>query len=274
MSKLVVEEKEVVVPGQIVAEGMDYLPSYGTYRLGENILANRVGVVSLDGKIIKTIPLSGKYMARRNDVVIAQIFDIASSGWRVKMNSPYPGMIPVKDGSFEFIARGADLSRFFQIDDYVVAKITNITSQNLIDLSVRGQGLHKLRGGRIVYVNTHKVPRVIGKKGSMVSMIKQATGCKIVVGQNGIIWLAGENPAMENVAVQTIEKIDRESHMSGLTDRIKAHLENLTGVTLEIHSQDDGNEETEFSLDEEESEPTFESSNNNNNGNNNDGDLE
>ncbi len=271
MSKLLIEEKEVVVPGQIVAEGMDYLPSYGTYRLGENILANRVGVVSLDGKVIKTIPLSGKYMARRNDVIIGQVFDIMSSGWRLKINSPYGAMIPVKDGSFEFIPRGADLSRYYQIDDYVVCKVTNITSQNLIDLSARGQGLHKLRGGRVVHINTHKVPRVIGKKGSMVSMIKQATGCKIVVGQNGIVWLSGEDPKLENLAVRTIEKIDRESHISGLTDKIKLFLEEETGMTLDISKEDMSDEEVEaVNFEDSEENLSFEEHNSNKKDNNED----
>jgi exosome complex component RRP4 len=232
MNELLVKEKDIVAPGQIVARSTEFLPSHGTYRHGENIIANRLGVVSLDGKIIKTIPLAGRYMPRRNDVIIGRVFDITTAGWRVEMNGPYGAMIPVKDGSFEFIPRGADLSRYYQIGDYVVAKITNITSQNLIDLTVKSQGLHKLRGGRIVPVNTHKVPRVIGKKGSMVSMIKQATGCKIVVGQNGLVWLNGEDPNMENLAVLTIEKIDAESHISGLTDRIKTFLEEKTGVKL------------------------------------------
>lgn len=261
MSELLVKEKDIVAPGQIVAKGMEYLPSHGTFRLGENIMANRLGVVNLDGKVIKTIPLAGRYMPRKNDVVIGRVFDITTAGWRVEMNGPYGAMIPVKDGSFEFIPRGADLSRYYQIGDYVVAKITNITSQNLIDLTVKSQGLHKLRGGRVVSINTHKVPRVIGKKGSMVSMIKQATACKIVVGQNGLIWLNGEDPNMENLAVLTIEKIDKESHISGLTDRIKEFLEKETGVKLNTENGDDVEEENSNSEDEEQ---TFESNNDNN----------
>ncbi len=39
MGKLLVKEKEIVVPGETLAEGMDYLPGSGTYREGEKILA-------------------------------------------------------------------------------------------------------------------------------------------------------------------------------------------------------------------------------------------
>jgi len=56
-------------------------------------------------------------------------------------------------------------------------------------------------------------------------MVKDATRCNISVGQNGLIWIDGE-PVDELLAIQTIRKIERESHMSGLTDKIKEFLEN------------------------------------------------
>lgn len=251
MSELLIKEREVVVPGQVLAHGMDYLPSHGTYRLGEQIIANRVGVSVVDGKVIKTIPLGGVYVPKRNDIVIGRVIDILSMGWRVELNSPYTGLIPIKDGTFEFIPRGADLSRYYDIGDYFVGKITNVSGQNLVDVSVKGPGLHKLRGGRFIQVNTNKVPRIIGKKGSMVSMIKQATDCKITVGQNGIVWLNGE-PEMENIVVNTINKIEEESHISGLTDRIKTYLQEVTGREIEVRTEEqDSDRQRERTGDEE-----------------------
>ncbi len=224
MGKLLVTEKEIVVPGQIVAEGMDFLPSFGTYRLNDNILADRLGLVSIDGKVVKTIPLSGRYLPKRNDVVIGKVIDILVSGWRFDINSAYTAVLPLQEASFDYIQKGADLSKFFALDDYIVGKITRVTSQNLVDLSVKGPGLRKLHGGRIMYVNPTKVPRIIGKQGSMVSMIKNTTGCRITVGQNGIIWIEGE-PEQEVLAIRTIKKIELEAHKNGLTDEISAFLE-------------------------------------------------
>ncbi|MBN1175781.1 KH domain-containing protein, partial [Candidatus Woesearchaeota archaeon] len=189
---------------------------------------------------------------------IGKVIDVISMGWRVEFNCPYTGLIPIKDGTFDFVPKGADLTRYYNIGDYFVGKITNVTSQNLVDVSVKGQGLYKLRGGRIIKVNTNKVPRIIGKKGSMVSMIKQATDCKITVGQNGLVWINGE-PAMENLAVETIEKIEEESHISGLTDRIKVFLEEKTGKELSVR----GNEENEPANEEFNNEQNADEENNN-----------
>jgi exosome complex component RRP4 len=61
---------------------------------------------------------------------------------------------------------------------------------------------------------------VIGKKGSMISMIKQETGCHIILGQNGVILVTGKNPEDEELAIMAIHKIEEEAHTTGLTDRI------------------------------------------------------
>ncbi|MBC8495700.1 KH domain-containing protein [archaeon] len=231
MGKLLVKDKEVVVPGEVIADGMDYLPSFGTYRQNEKIMANRLGLLSVDGKVVKTIAISGRYIPRRNDVIIGRVFDILMSGWRMDINSAYSAVLMMQEASFKFIQKGADLSKFFALDDYVVAKIIRVTSQNLIDLTMKGPGLRKLDGGKIISINTHKVPRVIGKQGSMVSMIKDATGCRITVGQNGLVWINGE-PEQESIAVSAIKKIESEAHHPGLTDEIKVFLEKRTGKKI------------------------------------------
>ena len=117
-----------------------------------------------------------------------------------------------------------------------MASVTNVTSQNLIDISLKGPGLRKLYPGRIINISPSKVPRVIGKKGSMVSMIKLATNTRVMVGQNGLVWLSGEDPKLEIVAVNTIKKIEREAHLQGLTEKIKEFLEKETGkkITLNV----------------------------------------
>lgn len=242
MGELIAKDKEVVVPGEIIAKGLDFLPSHGTYRLEDNVLANKLGILIVEGKVLKTIPITGRYLPRRNDVIIGRVNDILMSGWRLDINSPYSAVLPLKDASFDYIQKGADLTRYFNLEDYVVVKVTNVTSQNLVDVSAKGPGLRKLRGGRIIQVSPHKVPRIIGRKGSMVSMIKKATGCKIIVGQNGLVWLDGE-PSMEVIAVNAIRKIEDESHIPGLTDRIKEMLEKITGKTIDMTEENNNGEE-------------------------------
>lgn len=221
--KIVVEDKEIVVPGETIAQGMSFLPGRGTYRQDEKILAKKLGLINVDGKVIKLVPLSGEYLPRMNDRIVAKVADVLISGWRLDINSAYTAVLSMKDATSEFIPRGADLTKYLALGDYCVVKITNITSQKLVDVTMRGPGLHKLQGGRIVEVDSHKVPRIIGKEGSMVTMIKQATGCNITVGQNGVIWING-TPQAEVRTVEAIRFIEKYAHTPGLTDKVAAFL--------------------------------------------------
>lgn len=232
MEGLKIKEKEIVVPGDVLAEGMGFLPSKHIYRDGNKLIASRVGVADVEGKVLKLIPLTGVYSPKQGDTIIAEVSDILISGWRLDTYSAYPAVLSLKEATSAYIARGADLTRYFNIGDHVATLITNVTSQKLIDVTMKGPGLRKLRDGRIVRVDSNKVPRIIGKRGSMVTMIKNATGCRIVVGQNGIIWIEGE-PKNELIAVKAIEEIEKKAHTPGLTEKIQMFLERHTQTKTE-----------------------------------------
>lgn len=246
MGNLLVEEKAVVVPGEVLTDGMDYLPAQGTYRLGKEIRASRLGLLQVEGRALKIISLSGRYLPKKYDVIICKVIDVSINGWRFDTNSAYSALLMIRDASSGFIKRNEDLTKIYDLGDYVVAKVINVTSQKLIDLTTKGPGLRRLDEGRIVKINPNKVPRVIGKRGSMVSMIKNATDTQIIVGQNGVIWIKGK-PKEESIVVNTINIIEREAHLQGLTDKIKLYLEKETGKQVNIIQDisQDTNEEKE-----------------------------
>jgi exosome complex component RRP4 len=224
MGEIKVNSKTLVVPGDLLATGMDNLPGDGTYRENDNIHSARLGLCHIEGRAVKVIPVSGNYVPRKNDIIIAKIIDVTMSGWRAELNTAYTAMLTLKEATSEYVQKGADLTKYFNFGDYILTKITNVTTQNLIDISMRGPGLRKLSDGRIIKVSPSKIPRIIGKKGSMVAMVKDATQTNITVGQNGLIWISGKDPAKELLAEKAIEMIDRESHTSGLTERMKTFL--------------------------------------------------
>ena len=230
MSEIMVKDRDISVPGEVLGVGMDILPGQGTYRDGENVVARRLGLVVIEGKAVKLIPLSGRYLPKTWDVIICKVIDVGFSGWRLDTNSAYSAMLSLKDATSDFVKRGANLTEYYNLGDYILCKITNVTSQKLVDVTMKGPGLRKLKGGRIIEVDPHKVPRIIGKQGSMVMMLKDATKCNISVGQNGLIWIEG-TPENELLTIQTIRKIERESHLGGLTDKIKIFLEKNGNTT-------------------------------------------
>ena len=112
-----------------------------------------------------------------------------------------------------------ELDSVMDFGDMCVAKIFDINKRG-IDLTIKMRGLGRIDEGIIVRVNPNKVPRVIGKEGSMVSLIKDKTGCNITVGQNGLIWIKGNKVEDELLAKEAVEFVTEKSFISGLTEEI------------------------------------------------------
>jgi exosome complex component RRP4 len=83
--------------------------------------------------------------------------------------------------------------------------------------------------GQTIEVTPTKIPRVIGKKGSMITTIKNETGCQIMIGQNGRIAITGKTPEDERLAIMAIRMIEQEAHTTGLTDRVTEMLRKEKG---------------------------------------------
>jgi len=227
----IAENRQLVVPGEVLAEGMDYLPGDGAYRNQKNILSSTLGLVEFKGRLVKVIPLNGKYMPKKDDPVIGIVKEVGYNKWTLDLNGPYDAFMLVGDASDRYIDTNRDkLASIFGVGDAVICQIKKIDENLAVFVTARGPGLRKLHEGRIIHVKAAKIPRIIGKSASMVKMIKEFTGTRMFVGQNGIIWVDGGDEAL---AVEAVRKIEAEAHVPGLTDRMKAFLSEKTGKTFE-----------------------------------------
>jgi exosome complex component RRP4 len=148
--------------------------------------------------------------------------------WNLDINSPYSGFLPASD---VFGKEKRDLNKAFDVGDVLFLRVVDVDEVKKVKLGLKGRGLGKFRGGILIYITPTKVPRLIGKKGSMINMIKDETHCDIIVGQNGVVWVKGD-PMMERVAEKVINMIEDQAHTSGLTDRVRNMLSQLLGKEI------------------------------------------
>ncbi|MCL1979089.1 MAG: exosome complex RNA-binding protein Rrp4 [Methanomassiliicoccaceae archaeon] len=225
--------RTIVVPGDLLDEsGMD--AGNNAYVLNGKIYAGVLGVRNVHNDTIGVIPLGGRYMPTAGDTVIGIIEDIGPSNWLVDINAPYPAPLHVSEVPWK--VEFGDTSKYLNIGYVVMLKVLMVDESKKIQVTMKDSGLRRIEGGQLVEMPHSKVSRVIGKSGSMIQMIKNLTDCRIFVGQNGRIWIDGNDNA--EIAVEAIKMIEREAQSGNLTERV----ENFIKSRLPQKEKDDREE--------------------------------
>ena len=214
-------ERKIIIPGEMIIEGEGYLPGEGTEKRNKGIYALKYGLAEETNNLIKVISLSGVYNPRRGNVVIGQVEEITFNGWIININAPENAFLSLMEVPRYVNKDGLD--EIMDIGDMAVVKIWGINKRG-IDVSLKSIGLGKIDEGIIMEVNPHKVPRVIGKEGSMIKLIKDNTGCNITVGQNGLIWIKGNKVEDELFAKKAILHVAEKCFVSGLTEEMEKYF--------------------------------------------------
>lgn len=218
------ERRKRVIPGDVITTG-SYRADQNTVLDGRLIVATAVGVSEIVDDTVRVIPLTGKYMPRIDDMVVGKVTSHTSLAWELDINSCYVGFLPATDVfGRDFSARSDELSTRLKRGDLVAARIANSDRSRDPLLTITDRDLGKIDSGELVEVSASKIPRLIGKRGTMIQMIETQTGSLITVGQNGWIVVSCENPNGLLKAKQAIAMVDRMAHVSNLTDKVRAML--------------------------------------------------
>jgi len=215
------EKREIVIPSQLLGDAEGNIAGRGTFIENGKIYSEMLGILSKRSKYINVIPLKGRYDAIEGDFVIGIVQEAMASSWLVDINAPYPALLHVNEVPWD--VEFGETEKYLNHGDSVMAKILQVDVEKKLQITLKDRNLYKIMGGHITYIEPSKVPRLIGKKGSMISLLKKYTRCRIFVGQNGRIWIDGDEDNIAKV-IDVIRKIEEESLAFGLTNRIEELL--------------------------------------------------
>ncbi len=200
-------EKKIVLPGEKVANGRLNIPN--TYADGESTFAAVVGMLDGEGRYIA---LENRYKPIPGDIVVGIVTDIRHAGYEVDLNLPDGGFIPTRDMRINL-----------QLGDFVICKVKSVNEVGDVDLGE----VRRLPKGNIIEFPSAKVPRLIGRKSSMLLLLKDYAGGDIMVGNNGYVWLSEKSDIP--LLLKAIKLIEKKAHKSGLTDEIANMLSKERG---------------------------------------------
>jgi len=215
------EKREIVIPSQFLGEIEKNKAGRGTFVENGKIYSELLGVLSKNNEYINVVPLKGKYDPIEKDFVIGIVIEAMSSSWLVDINAAYPALLHVNEVPWN--VDFGETEKYLNTGDSVMAKVSQVDQEKKLQITLKDRNLYKIKGGHLIKVEPSKVPRIIGKKASMISLLKKYTKCRIFVGQNGRIWIDGDEEGVKKV-IDTIRTIEKESLSYGLTNRIEELL--------------------------------------------------
>lgn len=216
--------RKYVIPGDVITSG-PYRPEQNVTLEGKKIMATAVGVSEIFDDSVKVIPLTGKYNPKINDLVIGMIISHTSLSWELDINSYYVGFLPASDVfGRDFSAHADELATKLKPGDLVAARIANFdrTRDPLVTVSDRDLG--KIESGELVKIAPNKVPRLIGKRGTMIQSIESATNAIITIGQNGWVAVACDSTEGLLKAKKAIQMVNDKAHAVNLTEQVRELL--------------------------------------------------
>ncbi|MGI6589942.1 MAG: KH domain-containing protein [Candidatus Iainarchaeum sp.] len=194
--------KKVVIPGELI--------SAERKRLGSNVFVSNgkiyskvLGISEEGGEKASVVPLEGRYTPQQDDVVIGVVTRAIFAGYNININSFVESFIPKS-------AIRDDL----KVGDLVSAKVEYVNELREADLGFA----RRLYGGEVIEVTPVRTPRLIGKGGSMLELLKQGTGCDIIIGKNGRVWARNGNTELLKKVVLFIND---NSFKSNLTNSVE-----------------------------------------------------
>jgi exosome complex component RRP4 len=249
-------KRKYVIPGDKIIEG-NFRPLMNVMRTGNSVVATRIGIAETGRDGIKVIPLSGVYIPRVNDIVIGKITDHSSLSWEVDINSCFSAHLPAQDiFGRDFSPARDDMNRQLATGDLITARIVAFDRTRDPMLTVQDKDLGKIPRGELLKISATRVPRLIGKRGSMIQTIEQATQTRIMIGQNGIIVVTGKRLDGTQLAIRAIKMVEEEAHMSNLTQRIKTLLNVSDGpqTDVQVNQQPENQKDSNLKVEGSESE--------------------
>ncbi len=215
------EKREIVIPSQLLGDVKNKKAGRGTFVEKGKIYAEVLGILNANSNYINVVPLKGRYDPIENDFVIGIVEEPMASSWLVNINAAYPALLHVNEVPWD--VDFGETERYLNHGDSLMAKVLQVDQEKKLQITLNDRNLYKIKGGQIIEVEPSKVPRIIGKKGSMITLLKKYTKCRIFVGQNGRIWIDGDEDGIKKVT-DTIKMIEDESLAYGLTNRIEELL--------------------------------------------------
>ncbi len=241
-------KRVIALPGVSIHKGPAQKVDEKIIRDARGYVPSLVGVAQISGKSIDLIPYKDIYRPVKGDYVVGVVVGYAPNGWFIDIGSFVKAFLPAADVlNKRFDPRKDELSRYYKIGDVVGLYVSEVRRLGNILVTVKDvkktkdKRLGKLTDYYIIKVWSTKLPRIIGKKGSMIKLLKEKLGGDLLIAQNGVILYKGPYEKFM-VLNKIIALITAKTFATGLTEYVNDLINKMLEVNLDKKDEKEGDD--------------------------------
>ena len=214
-------EQRLVIPGEVISDSANMNPGCGLIKGPDGLVVTRLGKLNKSDETLHVHPINATYMPRSGDLVIGYVEAVQSNLWFLDVAGPFNALLPMSLAPWK--VEFGDARNHMDVGEAVLARAQEVDESHSLVCTMKGVGLRKISEGHIVDIPVQLIPSLRGENGTTLQSIKTACDCRIIVAENGRVWIDGENEGIRK-AVSVINIVSQSGHKEGLENRIQAAL--------------------------------------------------
>ncbi len=180
----------LVAPGEDLGDSGEYSAGHGVVAMNGRLRAVKQGRKNTRDGTVSVEPRRTAYVPRPSDLVIGYIEGCTSNIWFIDIGAPFNAILPMSLGPGKAAFGGT--RSLMDIGEAVLCRVQEVDETHSSVVTMKGTALRKIRTGNIEQVDPHLLGRITGSGGKALRQPKEDTDCRIIVADNGRVWVDGE----------------------------------------------------------------------------------
>jgi len=203
----------LVTPGEAIGASSGARAGTGTVKQGQDIISTKLGWVKENNGVLFVEPIHSSYIPRSGDLVIGIIESVRNNLWFAEVNGPFNGLLPMSLAPWK-VEFGA-AREHMDIGDVMLARVQEVDEAHNIVLTMKGVGLRKLKEGAVLELPVNLIKLIRNDNERILNVFKESSDCRIIVGDNGRIWVDGsaENISMVRAGFDLMNNIGHQENV-------------------------------------------------------------
>lgn len=219
-------ELRLVTPGEAIGASTGVRAGTGTLSQGENIIATRLGWVKELNGTVSVDPINAAYMPRSGDLVIGVVESVRNNLWFADVNGPFNGLLPMSLAPWKVEFGAARIH--MDVGDVMLARVQEVDEAHNVVLTMKGVGLRRLKEGMMSEISMNHISRLRGDGDSTLRALKEASDCRIIVGENGRVWVDGDAAGVSFMR-QVLDLVRNGGHRATFDASLEAIMNDAPG---------------------------------------------